>query len=143
MVESLLKIGLNLNQTTIASQVELVKIDDMNLRMKTYYLPLRRKSSHVTVIRLGSSQEGQAEISSTEKPVSNERSAEKLPEQKCVTVVTTNQDQPPVFKIPPPPMTTPAASTTATSVSGIPLLPPPPGSSKTRTAGHNMQVNFC
>ena len=114
-----------------------------NLRLRTFWLSFRRKSSHVTVIRLGSSQEGQAEISSTEKPVSNERTGnvEKTPEQKCVTVVSTNQE-PPVFKIPPPPMTTAVSTTTATSVSGIPLLPPPPGSSKTRNAGHNMQVSY-
>jgi hypothetical protein len=114
----------------------------------------RRKSSHVTVIRLGSSQEGQPEISSTEKPSTNiekpstniektSANVEKMPtqDQKCVTVVSTNPDA--VFKIPPPPLTTMTAMTaTATTVSGIPLLPPPPGSSKTRTTGNNHQVGF-
>jgi hypothetical protein len=88
----------------------------------------------VTVIRLGSSQEGQAEISSTEKPSKNTENKMSTIDQKCVSVVSTFQDS--VFKIPPPPTTTPS------TMSGIPLLPPPPGPTKSRNAGHSMQVRF-
>jgi hypothetical protein len=107
----------------------------------------RRKNSHVTVIRLGSSQEGQPEITSKVENVektSNVENVDKTSVQdvKCVTVVSSNPE--PAFKLPPPPLstvTTVSTSTVGTTVSGIPLLPPPPGPSKSRTAGNNHQVS--
>lgn len=97
----------------------------------------------MTVIKLGSSQEGQSEITSkfenVEKP-SKVENVDRTSTQdvKNVTVITSNPDA--VFKLPPPPITTSTSVTVATTVSGIPLLPPPPGSSKSRTAGNNHQV---
>ena len=86
----------------------------------------RRKNSHVTVIRLGSNQEGQPEISSKVE-------VDKTPKVENVSVVVASNPEPTTFKLPPPP-------TSQASVSGIPLLPPPPGPTKSRTSGNNHQV---
>ena len=87
----------------------------------------------MTVIKLGSGQEGQSEITSKVDNVEKD--------VKCVTVVTSNPGPDSVFKLPPPPAgVTTTSSVSSTTVSGIPLLPPPPGPSKSRTTGSNHQV---